>query len=529
MTESLYRTKKSSISTNFSSKKSNFLLLEKRCTPSKIAGDYFAKKLGYTMQKPIYLRAHPSDMHCNESYSFDVNISKFGGMDTVLKPHAEVSLIIPHDGEKYFSWKSIEDLHHQLPQDFQSSSNSDIENIKARLGFLVFENYSQTDLKNHFEVSGSYPIKPIDLNIRNTQLMTDVDLVSDQFESKATFSYTPHELKVAPLKISIMYEDETAPNNSSHENNEEKTSTTGNVLLIQQGFSSEASITIKTEISLPIDISKKLEQEGQHPTLLGFSIDWPLAESQYKCTKDKTFTTTPNILFNPIEKRIELEDFKLEHYIEDNDTGVCRYLIPDIVVSIPNPSELQNLTLLNGDIHITIPTLISQTQIRCFDNTGQQSLVTKAHYQSIVDIHFSHALQEAVLQKPCSPALNIVLDDTTLEQIHVSDIVRILKQLKFNAIQHSHIQEERHATQVKRHCAIEATRSDGPRILSLHLSIDSSSNIPSTISNDGIPKSPTTTIKMHSSVNEDGIKANLILNEVHKLIKERFYRLAKLV
>jgi hypothetical protein len=149
----------------------------------------------------VYARAKPETVSIVETYSYLQEISRNRDLqaDQSRPPTGRVRIVLPYDGDHYFTRQASSDVSAQLPSDHTDPT-------EALVGHVVLTNYGRADLGHGGNRNGRFTALPIRVPVSGGGLPRGYDhLIGDRASCVLTHDYRPdpNQPEILPVTVSI--------------------------------------------------------------------------------------------------------------------------------------------------------------------------------------------------------------------------------------------------------------------------------------------------------------------------------------
>lgn len=149
----------------------------------------------------VYARAKPETVSIVETYSYLQEISRNRDLqaDRSRPPTGRVRIVLPYDGDHYFTRQASADVSAQLPPDHTDPT-------EALVGHVVLTNYGRADLGHGGNRNGRFTALPIRVPVSGGGLPSGYDhLIGDRASCVLTHDYRPdpNQPEILPVTVSI--------------------------------------------------------------------------------------------------------------------------------------------------------------------------------------------------------------------------------------------------------------------------------------------------------------------------------------
>jgi hypothetical protein len=475
-----------------------------------------------TMNKrTIFARARPSVVRLTEKYTYHTDVSSNPHIARRGMPTGLVEVIIPYDGQEYFSTQAVEDIEWQMPEAWER------ERVTARIGHIGLTNYSNTDLEQRLDFSFHHNILPLDILVQGEGLQGLDSLRDDRHACRTTYDYRPEWPETTPLKLAAnIYDEEVIKEvliGAEKEQNEQTTvlETVTREIAQQVGFSRSLVFAFDLELALPGRVGRA--QDDQPPELVCMALEWPVATSHRLVHLIVAGEDRP-LVYNPERGVIEWGDIPFEAHGKSEGTDLYAYRTPSITLLVDQPGELYRREQLGGEVRIEIPRLFSALRLAYFSVEGWQK-DADIESRTILAIDLTLYLEDLFERKMFSPYQHLQFEGVVLDEMRVTDILTLLEDQGFTPSYRKLVAER---SGMQRYL-VEGIRQEGPGELVLWMLVEGTRS--RTTRRKQIPGGQTFTteletgnmvIYMRGQLRRDSERLVGVMNEIQKLLKERF-------
>lgn len=516
----------------------------------------------------IFTRATPSKIRLTEQYSYQMEVSTNPSTELQNPPTGNIEIILPYDGEKYFTPQSIKDIEEQTSNVWEQ------QQVNARVGFLGFTNISKTDLKKTLKANFvSQDFLPLDIPIQSKQqaFIGPDALRNDKHSCQITFDYIAEQPEVIPLQVKVDIYDEDTIQGTAHEELIKKVPTQAN--FIKGVFLSfQISLTLpgnvvgnKEEILPQLDYectyeskkdkstglqksnpkktsSSKKKEKGKpypgesgdsvKPILTKMSLEWPLSgassniQQQVELSIEKN-RKAPTINYNPIHGVIEWGDITFESTDRPTEgTGLYNFQTPIMLLFIKQPGEIYHREQLKCKIQVELPRIYSNLHLYYFDVNGKHSNKSfPIEQNTIINTEAILYLEDCFKRRIFSPYQHLQFEGVVLEEMRMIDIITLLKDQGFTDSTFQNLNQD----STKELYIVTGTRTEGRTKLNLWMVIEGTRSKTTRRKQLTGGHTYTTeketgnmTIYMRGELQGDGARLFRVMNNIQSLLKERF-------
>ncbi len=387
-----------------------------------------------------------------------------------------IEMKIPYDGRDYVTRQAVDDVERGI------AMRSGVGERKAIVGHLLLTGHAKTDLRNTIRRHNQVGVIPLAVPV--TSAGGSLDLTADRQTCVIGYDYQPDAPPIYPIELDIKLYD---PDNLTSKFYEVETLTKlGRTkpseviekLRQETSFSSELLLIIVVRISLPV----KKDYSRPTPVVRRMSVDWPtitsLGTTQLYVPhrsaewEDPKLRQVP-VRYNPVKRSLEWENIPVRQPSErgdDGSAGVCIYHSEVMMLYIGHPGELFKEEKIEVNAEVKVPGyLLSGLEARLFDATGdkqgrQPELTTRFHIRT--DLYPA----DVFAGRTFSPYQQFVFDDIIPNEMRITDIVTVLRNLRFEVEPWSD-PENKGGTQTPK-WLLTARRRQGPDDLDLLVAVE---------------------------------------------------------
>ncbi len=477
-------------------------------------------------QNVVYARATPKSISFKENYSYSSEISRNPSSQQNTDPTGQLAIEIPYDGENYFSRSALEDVKRQETATLSGDPN-------ACIGYMVFPNSQHSDLDVRYSLRDHDGSLSLEIPLRQAQIASDDDLISDRFCARLDFDYNPRSLEVYPFNIEIDVFDEESIQQHLQQGDENLTERIARESM-SRGFEPHLLFVVNVALVLPSRLGSKLSNTVSKISLKSFSLEWPFPTSQ-SYVSVFVEKQAVSLIYNPYQARIEWGGIQFGDGQKQEGTGSYVLSLPQMLLVVKQPGELYKKRTLKGRMVVDVPWLLSDVDATFYDVRGEKSNVNiETATQMVVD--FDLYPDDSFARKIYAPYQHIHFEGLILEEARVADIRKALQDLGFD-IRDDHVHSERDSSDASalKYCTIFGQRAEGPRSILLLLQAEGRvSNVTRERERYGSERFTTnvragqTVVYLRAEMSGDVTRLTHVLNEVQRLLKERLYRHVKL-
>jgi hypothetical protein len=359
---------------------------------------------------PIRARARLESAAIKERHYYRQEISLNPSLRVRRDPSGHVKLVLPFDGEKYFTRQAYRDA-------MRACERGADRNRGALVGFLALTGHEKTDLSNVLGLEERHAW-PILVQLPPAPDKHQVDpLLSDRNACVVSCDYRPTESFSADVLIEI-----NDPDTSDIPL--DLPSATEPVHIMRQiDFKPGLSLSMTVQLITPCSLT-----EGATARVSGAFIGWPTRTS-LRSLELHVAGQAHSFRYNPDRAGgggLEWRDVPMT--AEPPPGGEVRvFRSPAMILSIPRPGELYRQELLRGEVEVTIDRLLSGTRARLFDSTGKQCQHPRLEIETVVATEFSVLLEDAFARRTLSPYQQMHFDEVIPDPMRLDDIITALR------------------------------------------------------------------------------------------------------
>jgi len=366
--------------------------------------------------QPIRARAWLESAKIEERYQYSQEISLNADVRQVKDPAGEIKLVLPYDGEKYFT--------RQAHRDVSAARNGGAAPAdEALVGFLALNGYEKTDLVGTLGLQNTYGSVPIRIRLPSPPGADEDDqLLADRSACVVSHEYRPEAPKVVPFYIDVELDD-----------------------------SGTADIDFKPDLRLRMSVSLHLprsQAEGAEAEVSKVFLSWPTHTSLRSLKL--LGGGQARLRYNPEQDHegrkgglewsgvpLTLEDAELiagrARKTESPDDDIVTLSSGWMTLSISKPGELYQRETLGGSVEVTVNRLLSGMDARLFDATGKPCRPRRPglKLKSTVTTEFSFSLDDAFARRTLRPYQLLYFDEVVPSEMRIADIVTALRNRGF--------------------------------------------------------------------------------------------------
>jgi hypothetical protein len=414
-------------------------------------------------EKPFFARAKPASVKISESYFFEKTLSRnpYTGSDPAQPPMGKIEVIMPYDGDQYFTRQAYRDVKKQL------NTKAPKDSQEARFGHLAFTDHERTNLRDVLGLNNRYGSLPLSAPIF-WQGMTSIDqLYDDTHTSKTTVKYAPNWPDRHPIDVVLeLWDEETLNWLSANElNANQKLDHVAKQITQQINF--RPNLLLKSRLSL--DIPSHIIHESMQPRLTKISLRWP-AYTSFRGVHlgvGSTPTEKNRVTYNPQTGSLDWGNLPLNMDSDASNAALKVFSTEWMELFIDYPGELYRQSSIEGQASIEIPGfLLSGTQVRLFGATGELMKNAQPNVVSHINIKFKLILDEAFARRKLSPYQYLHFDEVIPDEMRIADIKTAIADRGFRILPDRSLEEPGNRY------FIRAERSEGPDKMELSVLIE---------------------------------------------------------
>lgn len=376
----------------------------------------------------IFARAKPQKVRIVEKYGYRADISANQYTEHSGTPTGQFSMLIPYDGEKYFTSQAVADIDHQLSSAWSQNQ------LDARIGYIGLSNYTNTDLEQQSDLHSNYNVIPINVPVQLQGTLIGRDsLWDDRHACQIKQEYVPKWPESTPLELKVYIFDEDIISELQlgevlDKIPDELVKQVVDSIAQQVGFKRSLIFSFNLALGLPGVIGRA--NDNAAPVLTRMAINWPVATSHRlvrlmirKGRKEKEAA----IQYDPERGVIEWGDISfLPPKGKSEGTNLFTYWLPPMLLIVEQPGELYQQEFLNGEIEIRIPRLFSGLRVDTFGADGSRSEIQR-ETETILNTQISISLEDCFERKTFSPYQHLQFEGVILNDMRINDIKTLLE------------------------------------------------------------------------------------------------------
>lgn len=395
-------------------------------------------------------RARVKRAQIRELYFYRQEISENAARYQERAPKGRIKLILPYDGDKYFS--------RQARRDIAYARRPGPEALIGHLVLTGFEHANLGGLLDEGPTHGSVPIKAPISGLAEPGAPDP--LVADRSACVVSHKYVPdtEHLKVDPVDVDALLRD---PDDAGFSSMDVDRDFGGKRLQImrQVGFLPELQLRMTVRLAIPRE-----QASGARAKVRQVFISWP-THTSLRALRLKVGATSHPIRYNPRREGLEWSDITMERGADPGAGELITFASPQMILAIPQPGELYQETSLSGQVKVTVNRLLSGLDARLYDATGTLSGQPRVARQSLVTTKFELTLDDAFARRILSPHQQLHFDEVIPAETRIDDVMMALKNLGFRP-------DDYWPDQGPEKRWIFAQRPEGPDLLQLVLYVE---------------------------------------------------------
>ncbi|MDG4766817.1 hypothetical protein O7632_22345 [Solwaraspora sp. WMMD406] len=494
----------------------------------------------------VYARAVPQRVELTETYRVRQDISNNRSVEQDGDGAGRLEIIVPYDGQRYFTQEASSDVAHALPSGPGPDS-------RAMIGHLLLtDHHKATHLPAEVHHHTSAAVLP--LTVPLTDAGAPINLTLDRQTCEIRHDYQLQNPLVYPVEFTVnvhdldSLEDELedaarVADDLDPETVREKAwdrikgKWYTNPQQIISRFDRKASFTNELWLTFALRIVLPVEPRPRQlsPEITSMSIDWPTLTSLRSTRLSVKNLESPAsedplrkvVRYNPVERRLEWDDVPVR-YLEPEESGhdgTVQMFHSDIaVLYVGHPGDLLKDDVFEVDAEVEIPGyLMSGVRARLYDATGHPHAL-RPELSTKLAITAKVYLGDVFAGRAFSPYQQFVFDDIIPEEIRITDIETVLRNARFTV---KKLPEEPQNPAAPRWLLL-ARRSQGPDDLELRILIEGKrtqllrqQKMGNTVV-EGAKESGRITVSMLGTLHRDHKEIARVMNTVQQEIRERF-------
>lgn len=366
----------------------------------------------------VLARARVKRAQIRELYFYRQEISENAARYQKQAPKARIKLVLPYDGDRYFSRQARRDIDH-----------AGRPGAEALIGHLVLTGYEHANLGGLLDEGPTHGSVPIRAQISGPADPGEPDpLVADRSACVVSHDYVPdtHHFKVDPVDVDAWLRD---PDDAGFSEVDVDRDFDGKRLQImrQVGFLPELQLHMTVRLVVPREQAK-----GARAKVRQVFISWP-THTSLRALRLKVDTINHPIRYNPKRAGLEWSDITMEREADSGAGELITFASPRMILAIPQPGELYQEESLGGEVKVIVNRLLSGLDARLFDATGTLLGQPRVARQTLVNTKFDLRLDDAFARRTLSPHQQLHFDEVIPAETRIDDIMMALKNLGFRA------------------------------------------------------------------------------------------------
>lgn len=423
----------------------------------------------------VYARARPETVRIVETYSYQQEISRNRELnsDPAQPPKGRLTVVVPFDGDHYFSQQAKSDVAAQISPDHS-------EPTSALVGHVVLANSGKTDFRLVGTRNGDTTAIPIRVPVSGPRIPPGYHhLINDRGSCVLTHEYEPDtgQPEIMPVAVSIGLRDPDSADFLENSGLEDaKANDVAEKLRKRQVFEPYLELRVTVEVHIagekltdspeasvsiawPTVTSPsffKLLVDGKDHSLrynpVSDCIEWRnvvlklVKRKGVKQAKDNSVADDPADDKGDVDKVDETEQDEAEqdHVESDNDevdeadqagnddeddgerdeqgAAIRNYVSPPMSLLILQPGELYQEKELKATVDVRIPRLLSGMAARLYDGTGRHAEDYAPEEVSEVSTQVRVILGDAFADRIVSTYQRLHFDEVMLDSARIEDI-----------------------------------------------------------------------------------------------------------
>lgn len=423
----------------------------------------------------VYARAVPETVRIVETYSYQQEISRNGELDSdpAQPPKGHLTVVVPFDGDHYFSRQAKSDVAGQIPPDHS-------EPTSALVGHVVLTKCGKTDFRRVGTRNGDTTAIPIRVPVSGPGIPPGYEhLINDRGSCVLTHEYKPDPCRpeIMPVTVSIELRD---PDSDDFLENfgldGAKATDVAEQLRKQRDFKPYLELRVKVAVHIAGD---ELTDSPKASVSIGWPMvtspsffelkvsrkDYPLRYSPVgKCIEWRDVALTDvkgkgikqakddSVANGPVDDKgdlDEIEDKEQDDAKSDDDASadqddgadevdqadddgeeerdeqgaaIRTYVSPTMSLLILQPGELYQEKELNATVDVRIPRLLSGMAARLYGATGEHEKDWAPEEISEVSTKVCVILGDAFADRVVSTSQRLHFGEVMLDSARIEDI-----------------------------------------------------------------------------------------------------------
>jgi len=437
----------------------------------------------------VYARATPETVRIVESYSYQQEVSRNRELnsDPTQPPRGYMTVVVPFDGDHFFSRQAKSDVAAQIPPD-------NPEPTSALVGHVVLANCGKTDFRLVGTRTGDTTAIPIRVPVSGPRIPPGYDhLINDLGSCVLTHEYEPDPTRpeIMPVTVSIELRDpDSADFLEMSGLDDVEAKVVAAKLRTQRAFQPYLELRVRVEVQvaggdlddLPetsVSIAWPMVTSPSFFSLLVSEKDYPLRYNPVsQCVewrdvqlaavrrKDVKQAKDKDVADDPAEKadadkadadeanEAKRDEADQDEDVEPDDDGavdaadvteadqvdvdeddggpngqgsaIRTYASPDMSLLIQQPGELYQEKELKATVDVRIPRLLSGMAARLYGATGRHAKDYAPEVTSEVSTQVRVILGDAFADRIVSTSQHLHFDEVTLDPARMEDIKNAL-------------------------------------------------------------------------------------------------------
>jgi hypothetical protein len=374
--------------------------------------------------EPIPARAVLKSARIEERYFYHQHISLNGSSEQREPPEGEIKLVLPYDGDKYFT--------RQAYQDVARARRHGADRDDTLVGFLSLNGYEKSDLDSVLSLNEKHGSYPIEMRLPEAPGPDDAEpLLADDSSCKVTIGYQPRDAssQAFPVQLDIELLDT---------DNSDIPWPSGRITKITGGLASNImrQVEFLPDLSLRVDVSLNLPHElasGARAMVKEVFIDWPTRTS-LSSLRLQVADERHQFWYNPERAEgggLEWRDVPMTAAPVPEGGDVRFFRSAPMTLLISKPGDLYHQDTLSGQVDVTVNRLLSGADARIFDATGRLCRGPACELESVISTTFSLTLDDAFARRLRTPHQQMHFDEVILTSARVDDISTALRNRGF--------------------------------------------------------------------------------------------------
>jgi hypothetical protein len=432
--------------------------------------------------EPIRARAWLESAGIEERYQYSQEISLNADVREVEEPAGLIKLVLPYDGEKYFTRQAYRDV---VGARNGGAGPAD----EAIVGFLALTGFEKTGLEGPLGLQANFGSVPIRVDLPSPPAPGEADqLLADGSACVVSQKYCPEEPRIVPIHVDIELDDPDTAESSGVAGRPGGYGISGiearreaDAVVIdgsperQRDFEPDLWLRMTVRLHLPrtqvdgvaAEVSKVFMSWPTHTSLSSLVLHTE-GHAQLRYNPEKEHDGCRGGLeWSGVPLTVESTEpvAKETHASQAQEDEIVTLSSGEMMLSISNPGELYKQVKLSGRVEVTVNRLLSGMDARLYDATGKQCHPRRPELKlkSIVMTEFSLPLYDAFAGRMMSPYQWLYFDEVIPSEMRIDDIVMTLRNRGFGVVVHDGA--------IPENCSIVAERVHGPDRLRLNVYI----------------------------------------------------------